>query len=108
MEKNVRLLVIISLLLISLGTVAQNASNESKFVDRLVAELNVGVGTKCHGVSPLELSANLGYRFIPRMYAFVHAGGLYGLSDDNHGQTYSKSCVLGGWIHALSSRQCWR
>lgn len=63
MEKNVRLLVIISLLLISLGTVAQNASNESKFVDRLVAELNVGVGTKCNGVSPLELSANLGYRF---------------------------------------------
>ena len=96
MEKNVRLLVIISLLLISLGTVAQNASNESKFVDRLVAELNVGVGTKCHGVSPLELSANLGYRFIPRMYAFVR--GLYGLSDDNHGQTYSKSCVLGGGL----------
>ena len=53
MEKKVRLLVIISLLLISLGTVAQNASNESKFVDRLVAELNVGVGTKCHGVSHL-------------------------------------------------------
>lgn len=98
MEKKVRLLVIISLLLISLGTVAQNASNESKFVDRLVAELNVGVGTKCNGVSPLELSANLGYRFIPHMYAFVHAGGLYGLSDDNHGQTYSKSCVLGGGL----------
>lgn len=93
-----KLLFLLALLMAMATAGAQNASNEKCFFDKIVINLGVSAGTGCSNMHPLTLNADIGYRFIPRMYAFVHAGGLYGLSDDNHGQTYSKSCVLGGGL----------
>lgn len=93
-----KLLFLLALLMAMATAGAQNASNEKCFFDKIVINLGVSAGTGCNNMHPLTLNADIGYRFIPRMYAFVHAGGLYGLSDDNHGQTYSKSCVLGGGL----------
>ena len=93
-----KLLFLLAFLMAMATAGAQNASNEKCFFDKIVINLGVSAGTGCNNMHPLTLNADIGYRFIPRMYAFVHAGGLYGLSDDNHGQTYSKSCVLGGGL----------
>ncbi len=68
------------------------------FWRNVVLELDASIGTKHDGMAPLELGANLGYRFIPRMYAFVHGGNLMGLYDKDHGRRYTKSAVLGGGL----------
>lgn len=68
------------------------------FWKNVVIEFNVGAGTGHDGMSPLEIGGNLGYRFIPRMYAFVHGGALYGLYDKEHGRRYTKSATLAGGL----------
>ena len=68
------------------------------FWRNVVLELDASIGTKHDGMAPLELGANLGYRFIPRMYAFVHTGGLYGMYGKDSGQRYTKSANLGGGL----------
>ncbi len=100
-----RLLAVLPLMLFALAASAQAGGGESAaerstsvFAERLMGELSVGVGTKCNDVTPLEFSGKLGYRFIPRMYAFVHAGGLYGMYGKDSGQRYTKSANLGGGL----------
>lgn len=68
------------------------------FWKNMVIEFNVGTGTGHDGMSPLEISGNLGYKFIPRLYAFVHGGCLYGMYDKDHGQVYTKSATLAGGL----------
>lgn len=68
------------------------------FWKNVVIEFNVGAGTGYDGMSPLEIGGNLGYRFIPRMYAFAHGGCLYGLYDKEHGRRYTKSATLAGGL----------
>ena len=100
-----RLLAVLPLMLFALAASAQAGGGESAaerstsvFAERLMGELSVGVGTRCNDVTPLEFSGKLGYRFIPRMYAFVHAGGLYGMYGKDSGQRYTKSAHLGGGL----------
>lgn len=73
-------------------------ANVPSFWKNVVIEFNVGAGTGHDGMSPLEIGGNLGYRFIPRLYAFVHGGCLYGMYDKEHGQVYTKSATLAGGL----------
>ena len=76
-----------------------SSTGSSKFVDRLVLELGVTAGTSYKDLRPLELNVNAGYRFIPRMFAFIHAGTEYGLyNGDNKVKTYTHSQLLGGGL----------
>lgn len=68
------------------------------FWNNVILELNAGAGTAKDGLSPLELGAKIGYRFIPRMYIFVHGGNTFGLYNEEHGQLYTKSATLGGGL----------
>lgn len=78
------------------GTAAQ--VNVPLFWKNVVVEFNVGAGTGHDGMSPLEIGGNLGYKFIPRLYAFMHGGCLYGMYDKEHGQVYTKSATLAGGL----------
>lgn len=69
-----------------------------EFCKNLVLELSAGTGTKHDGIQQLELGAVLGYRFMPRMYAFMRSGMLYGLGEESEGQHYVKSRTLGGGL----------
>lgn len=102
-----RLLALAPFLLIGITVMAQgagsqsgmeNGSNATAFAQRLYGHIGFGASTKHDGMTPAEFSADLGYRFIPRMYAFFHAGGLYGLYDKWHGQAYTKSTAIGGGL----------
>ena len=102
-----RLLAVIPFLLIGITVMAQNAGNKSytakgnnttAFAQRLYGHIGFGAGTKHDGMTPAEFSADLGYRFIPHMYAYFHAGELYGLYDKDHGQAYTKSTAIGGGL----------
>lgn len=78
------------------GAMSQKAMPE--FCKNLVLELSAGTGTKHDGIQQLELGAVLGYRFMPRMYAFMRSGMLYGLGEESEGQHYVKSRTLGGGL----------
>lgn len=89
------------MLLPAAGVHAQTDGNASKggsFLNRMVVDLSVGGGSKCDGVSPLEIGGNIGYRFVPSAYVFVHGGCLYGLYDEDGGRHYAKSQMLGGGL----------
>lgn len=97
--------VMLAFLFTALATDAQTSDTDvtsqkavPAFWRNVVLELDASIGTKHDGMAPLELGANLGYRFIPRMYAFVHGGNLMGLYDKDHGRRYTKSAVLGGGL----------
>lgn len=77
---------------------AQNASNEKSFVDKLVINLGVSAGTGCDNLRPLTLNADIGYRFVPRLYAFVHGEGIFGHRDAEGLKTYVTSQNLGGGL----------
>ena len=86
--REIRMLAVLPLLLFTLAASARtqdgdpaSVKNGRSFAERLMVELSVGAGTGCNGVKPLELSARIGYRFVPRVYAFVQSGALYGLYD---------------------------
>lgn len=103
--REIRMLAVLPLLLFTLTASARtqdgdpaSVKNGRSFAERLMVELSVGAGTGCNGVKPLELSARIGYRFVPRVYAFVQSGALYGLYDEEHGQHYSLSQNLGGGL----------
>ena len=68
------------------------------FWKNVVIEFGVGAGTGHGGMSPLELGGTLGYRFLPRLYAFAHGGCLYGMYDKEHGRLYTKSATLAGGL----------
>lgn len=68
------------------------------FWKNVVIEFSVGAGTGHGGMSPLEIGGTLGYRFLPRMYAFAHGGCLYGMYDKDHGRVYTKSATLAGGL----------
>ena len=71
----------------------------SAFVEKLVLELGVGAGTSHDDVRPMELFVNAGYRFIPRMYVFAHAGGMFGLGEKTGGtRAYTRTPLLGGGL----------
>lgn len=72
--------------------------NVSSFWKNVVIELNVGAGTGHGGMTPMELGGTLGYRFLPRLYAFAHNGYLYGMYDKDHGRLYTKSATLSGGL----------
>lgn len=74
-----RLLALAPFLLIGITVMAQgagsqsgmeNGSNATAFAQRLYGHIGFGASTKHDGMTPAEFSADLGYRFIPRMYAF--------------------------------------
>ena len=76
-----------------------SGTGRSAFVDKLVLELGVGAGTSHDDVRPMELFANAGYRFIPRMYVFAHAGGMFGLGEKTGGtRAYTRTPLLGGGL----------
>ena len=82
MNRLKRFFVLLPLMLAAFVAQAQTdgaASDASKstmtFADRVFGVLNAGVGTKCNDVTPAMFNAKLGYRFVPRVYAFVHARG---------------------------------
>lgn len=75
------------------------------FWNNVILELNASMGTAKDGLSPLELGAKIGYRFIPRMYVFVHGGNTFGLYNEDHGQLYTKSATLGGGLGYTLWRQ---
>lgn len=89
---------IIIMLLLSLSCTMTMGQTRTRFIDKVVGDINMGTGTKCDGLTPIEFSVNLGYRFIPKMYAFVQAGRMYGLYDKNRGESYAKSSDLGGGL----------
>ena len=102
-----RLFALLPFVLLGMTAMAQNADNGLKetgnaasnfFAERLYAHIGFGASTKHDGMTPAEFSADLGYRFIPRMYAYFHAGGLYGLYDKDHGRAYTKSTAIGGGL----------
>lgn len=68
------------------------------FWKNVVIEFGVGAGTGHGGMSPMELGGTLGYRFLPRLYAFAHGGCLYGMYDKEHGRLYTKSATLAGGL----------
>ena len=68
------------------------------FWKNVVIEFGVGAGTGHGGMSPMELGGTLGYRFLPRLYAFAHGGCLYGMYDKDHGRLYTKSTTLSGGL----------
>lgn len=68
------------------------------FWKNVVIEFGVGAGTGHGGMSPLELGGTLGYRFLPRLYAFAHGGCLYGMYDKEHGRLYTKNATLAGGL----------
>ncbi len=77
----------------------ETATGRSAFVDKLVLELGVGAGTSHDDVRPMELFVNAGYRFIPRMYVFAHAGGMFGLGEKTGGtRAYTRTPLLGGGL----------
>lgn len=81
------------------GTPYMRQKKSSSFLDKFFIDLNVGAGTKCSGVTPMSLDANIGYRFFPRAYAFVRTGGLLGLGDEHEGvREYTRSPLLGGGL----------
>ena len=105
MNRLKRFFVLLPLMLAAFVAQAQTdgaASDASKstmtFADRVFGVLNAGVGTKCNDVTPAMFNAKIGYRFIPRVYAFVHAGGLFGFYGEDHGQRYTKSQNVGGGL----------
>lgn len=75
------------------------------FWNNMILELNAGMGTAKGGLSPLELGAKIGYRFLPRMYVFVQGGNTFGLYNKEHGQNYTKSATLGGGLGYTVWRQ---
>lgn len=96
-----KLTVACALLFAPLAASAQTESGtgRSVFVDKLVLELGVGAGTSHDDVRPMELFVNAGYRFMPRMYVFAHAGGMFGLGEKAGGtRAYTKTPLLGGGL----------
>lgn len=104
---NRKIFIMLSLVVFTLAAKAQtgNGNNEAvsqkampEFCKNIVLELSVGTGTKHDDIQQLELGAVLGYRFIPRMYAFMRGGTLYGLGDESEDRHYVKSQTLGGGL----------
>ncbi len=103
-----RLFALLPFVFLGMTAMAQNADNGLKetgnaasnfFAERLYAHIGFGASTKHDGMTPAEFTAEIGYKFIPRMYAYFHASGLYGLYDKDHGQTYTKTTnILGGGL----------
>lgn len=103
-----RLFALLPFLLLGMTAIAQTTDNSQKetnystsnlFIERLYVHIGFGASIKHDGMTPAEFTAEIGYRFIPRMYAYFHAGGLYGLYDKEHGQTYTKTKnILGGGL----------
>ena len=100
-----KLFLIVPLMLASCFAMGQTAGAETSaskstmtFADRLFGVLNGGVSTKCNDVTPATFNVKLGYRFIPRVYAFLHAGGLFGFYGEDNGQHYTKSQNIGGGL----------
>ena len=93
-----KLLFLLAFLMAMATAGAQNASNEKCFFDKIVINLGVSAGTGCNNMHPLTLNADIGYRFIPRMYAFVHGESIYGHCDADGLKTYVTSQNLGGGL----------
>ena len=96
-----KLTVVCALLFAPLAASAQieTATGRSAFVEKLVLELGVGAGTSHDDVRPMELFVNAGYRFMPRMYVFAHAGGMFGLGEKTGGtRAYTRTPLLGGGL----------
>lgn len=87
-----------ALLVLPMGAFAQTSETSSKFLDKCIAEVGVGVGTPNKGYTPLTMNLNLGYNFTPRFYGFVKAEGVLGLYDKDGVKTYTKSPSLGGGL----------
>lgn len=87
----------------------ETATGRSAFVDKLVLELGVGAGTSHDDVRPMELFANAGYRFIPRMYVFAHAGGMFGLGEKTGGtRAYTRLlCWAADWATHFAVATAW-
>ncbi len=77
---------------------AQNASDGKRFIDKLVLDLEVSSGTKCDDMNPLTLGVNIGYKFIPRTYVFIHGANMFGHYDRNGTKTYINGANLGGGL----------
>ena len=100
-----RLFALLPFVFLGMTAIAQNADNGQKetgnaasnfFAERLYAHIGFGASTKHDGMTPAEFTAEIGYKFIPRMYAYFHASGLYGLYDHTRRRT---------WLHTLQARQ---
>lgn len=75
------------------------ATKQCAFLDRLMGDVIIGTGTKSHGMQLIEPTVNLGYRFVPRAYAFVHAAGQYAIYDKVDGvRPSTRSYLIGGGL----------
>ena len=77
---------------------AQNASDSKSFADRLLLGFNVGTGTPSKHVTPVNVAAQVGYRFIPDMYAFVTVEGGSSLYHKDNVKTWGSTNGLGGGL----------
>ena len=57
-----------ALLVLPMSALGQTSETSTKFLDKCIAEVGVGVGTPNKGYTPLTMSLNLGYNFTPRFY----------------------------------------
>lgn len=66
--------------------------------DRFNIDAALSVGTKQHNVTPLNASLNVGYEFVPRLYAFAHIEKGMAFQKTDNVRTYYGSSNLGGGL----------
>ena len=79
-----------------------------KVCDKIMFEIDLGVGLKQHDITPLSVGINLGYRIIPRLAIYARYSGTYGLYDAGEGRDYFKTTNLGGgaeYVLAMDKRK---
>lgn len=79
---------------------ARDNSAGKSLLGRFMFDFNVDAGTSSHGMSPLTMGFNVGYRFVPRFYVYARAGGMFALNDKRADgvRTYMKSPFVGGGV----------
>lgn len=81
--------------------VQTNITNgEDTKLSKIVFDLNLDAGTSCNNMAPVTLNVSIGYRFIPRLYAYARIGGMLGLysTKDGDARAYTRSPAAGGGI----------
>ena len=78
---------------------AQSAeAQKDAFGKGIILGFNAGIGTKGDSRTPIVIEGQLGYRFIPRMYAFAKIESSANLYSRNGNNTWACADGLGGGL----------
>lgn len=100
-----KILLSVVLVLSALMVQAQNnasasngTGNGNSFWDKMVINIDFQKGTKNKGMSPMSFGCQIGYQFVPHLYAFAYYENTVGLYNRNQVKTYTNTPNLGGGL----------